>query len=558
MNRELYPANVLWRITITFLACLSLILCISIAFVPSAAKASQPSDTYNAIITAILLSSQTLPDLSGLNLSGLNLSGISQLSYSPQTAASSYKQNSLFSDDLSLLRTLSAAYYNPLPALYLSPLNPFSLSSANPSLSSALLNRTAASQVSSSVNRSSGNLPSVNQSTLGLILPSQANLQPLNRAYPASIQGGYSFSPISYPDLLNQAPSLYRASSATVAGYQTPGSLPYGLGAAGITSPFAPFTPFFTGVTAAQPHAIINGGLISWPPPATRRIAAVASLVLANPTQGMYCWDPAGWLSAGFQVNIWGANKPVRAQSFDNRGFLLDAVPTFSVDPTGQAGSMTLLRADNLLFEGLINAAGPADYLTTVTVDTASTVTVMHRRNATCDVCHPTPPGHIANPATWGKCNTCHVLANVIHVHAYNAYIDVGDCYQCHPTGCLSGLHGQIGLWCTNCHGSLLDAPNGQMKVSGQLGKPYCADCHDQQHSENLPALYMDSAGHGGVWCVNCHGATHVEYVKPFGYKPLGYNNCEACHTVQAAVSWMGPNCGVCHGSSVSPHLVDR
>jgi len=558
MTREPYPAAVPCRINKTVFVYLLLILIASIALVHSPVEASQPSDTYDALIAAILFNSLASPNFP-------NLYNLNQTYYYPQ-ATSIYQRNATSSDGISLLNTLSAAYYNPSLAFYLSL-----LPSANPS--SSLLNRSSASSLSangsfSPVNQFSTNPLSAN--LLSVNLPSsQTNLQLLNRSRSSSLQGGYSLSPISNNpilgsngiDFLNPALASTRASSANFFNPAITGTPLYGLGANVLNSPFAPlapFTPFFAGALAAQPYATINGRLINWATPGTRRIAAVASLVLANPTYGMYCWDPVFWSDAGFQVKIWGPNKPVRAQSFDDRGFLLDAIPTFSVEPTGQVGTMTLLRADVHLYEGLINAAGAADYLTTVTVDTASTLAVTHRRNATCDVCHPTPPGHIANPATWGNCNSCHVLADVIHVHAYNAYIDIGDCYQCHPTECLSGFHGQRGIWCTNCHGNLADAVNGQMKVTGQLGKPYCADCHDQKHSENLPLLYMDSVGHGGVWCINCHGATHVEYVRPFGYQPLGYNNCESCHMVQAAVSWMGPNCGICHGSSVSPHLVDR
>ena len=155
------------------------------------------------------------------------------------------------------------------------------------------------------------------------------------------------------------------------------------------------------------------------------------------------------------------------------------------------------------LYEGSIDTSGGAgDYLTTVTVDAASATAVIRRRNFTCDACHATPPGHIANPANWGNCNLCHNLSSEIHIHAYKADIAVDDCYQCHPTGSLNSVHSQqVGMWCTDCHGTLLDAPNNQMNISGQLGLPHCADCHDSQHSENLPALFVDSVRHGGLWC---------------------------------------------------------
>lgn len=553
MNREPYPADVLCRIGMPFFIYLLLSLITSVAFVPGPAKASQPSSTYDPLILSLLFNSVALPR------AGLPY-------YYPLLAAPNYQRNNTSFDGISLLRTSNAGVSYPSG-------NP-ALPSANQSSSNSLLASLASSNPLFAGLISSNPLLAASTSSNWLLAAStssQINSQLLNRSRSSSIQGGYYFpssNPSSNPpgntNLLNLTlASIPTRASATNFFYPATtgitGISPYGLGAAPLNSPLAPFaplTPFFARTLAAQPFATINGSLVNWSTPGTRRIASVASLVLANPTYGMYCWDPVGWLAGGFQVTIWGPDKPVRAQSFDDQGYLLDAIPTFSVQPTGQTGTMTLLNPDVLLYEGQIHAAGPADYLTTVTVDTASTVAVTHRRNATCDACHPTPPGHIADPSTWGKCNNCHILGDVIHVHAYNAGIAIGDCYQCHPTDCLSGYHGQIGLWCTNCHGNLADAINGQMKVTGQLGKPYCADCHDDQHSENLPSLFVDSVGHGGVWCINCHGATHVEYVKPFGYKPLGYNNCDACHKVQASVSWMGPNCGICHGSSVSPHLV--
>lgn len=277
-----------------------------------------------------------------------------------------------------------------------------------------------------------------------------------------------------------------------------------------------------------------------------------AALVLANPEYGMYCFDPSTWLNNGYAVGIWCTKIPIRAQSLDKRGRLLDDVPTYSVNPTGETGVMTLYDSSISLFRVPIDASSPADYLVTVTVDSVSTVATAKRRNATCDSCHQSPPGHIAVSLTWGKCHDCHNLGDKLHKHAYNAGIAIDNCYRCHPSGCLSGAHGQLGIWCTPCHGTLEDAINDSMKISGQLGKPLCADCHDQDHSEPAGALFYESAGHGGVWCINCHDATHVELSQP-----LGLNDCKLCHTVQPNIPWMGPNCALCHESSYSPHYVN-
>lgn len=276
-----------------------------------------------------------------------------------------------------------------------------------------------------------------------------------------------------------------------------------------------------------------------------------AELVLANPDYGMYCWDPPSWIDGGYRVGIWCYKIPIRAQSLDKRGRLFDEAPGFTVEPTGESGLMELIDSSISLYRGFINADAPNEYLVTVVVDSASTVAIAKRRNASCDVCHPTPPGHISVEMTWGNCHECHNLGDKLHRHAYNAYIPIDKCYTCHPSGCLSGSHGQRGIWCTHCHGTLEDAAYGRMKISGQLGKPLCADCHDPIHSEPGGELFVNSSGHGGIWCINCHGATHVELSQP-----VGLNNCIYCHTVQANIKWMGPNCALCHGSSFSPHFV--
>jgi hypothetical protein len=318
-------------------------------------------------------------------------------------------------------------------------------------------------------------------------------------------------------------------------------------------SALAPFTYFFSN-PQNQPYAFANGDLINLPVIEAKTIAANSTLILANATSGMYCCDPIAWLEAGLQGGgIWEKSLRLCAQSIDRQGFLLAVAPAFSVQTTGQTGTMSLARSDLLLYEGIINFEGSTDYQITIATDKAVTTSIIHIRNATCDSCHPVPPAHIASSTSWGKCNICHNLSNVIHVHAYKAKIAVNDCYRCHPIGYLSGAHSQIGLGCADCHGNLEDAANNRMKISGQLGEPHCADCHDQQHSENPAALYVDSAGHGGIWCINCHGPIHAAE----SVRPLGYNNCQVCHAMQVhQPPHVGTNCKACHNSSTSPHLV--
>jgi len=326
------------------------------------------------------------------------------------------------------------------------------------------------------------------------------------------------------------------------------GQLPTGIGYNGnIASPVS--TPSWNYVSNSGSYT--SG--TSDPYANTIRVSAVleASLVLANPEFGMYCVDPTSWKNAGYNLGIWCTKIPIRAQSLDKQGRLYDEAPGFSVDVTAETGIMEVFDSAVSLYRGIITAANPASYLVTVVVDAASTVTEARRRSAACDACHLTPPGHISKKLTRGNCRKSHRHTDKMHRHAYNAYIPIDKCYTCHPTGCLSGVHGQSGVWCTACHGTLEDAANGRMKLTGQLGKPQCKDCHDSMHSELGSDLFVDSTGHGGIWCINCHGPTHVELAQP-----LGLNNCTTCHTVQASIRWMGPNCARCHGSSSSPHFV--
>jgi hypothetical protein len=119
-------------------------------------------------------------------------------------------------------------------------------------------------------------------------------------------------------------------------------------------------------------------------------------------------------------------------------------------------------------------------------------------------------------------------------------------CYMCHPgsvTQCLRGpmgnaldASGKPEMNCQSCHGGM--AAVGNPGRIGWLNQPTCQSCHhdgkreisslsasgtlnvwaDQRFASNAntPAagfnLYRFSAGHGGLQCESCHGATHAEY----------------------------------------------
>ena len=126
-------------------------------------------------------------------------------------------------------------------------------------------------------------------------------------------------------------------------------------------------------------------------------------------------------------------------------------------------------------------------------------------------------------------------------------------CYRCHPgseTKCLRGVmgnavatDGSMAIQCQNCHGSMSDV--GSSSRTGWLNEPTCQQCHTGTATRNSGAirfasvfdssgqprvaadstfatssgapapglsLYRFSAGHGGLQCSACHGATHAEY----------------------------------------------
>lgn len=262
---------------------------------------------------------------------------------------------------------------------------------------------------------------------------------------------------------------------------------------------------------------------------------------------GEYCYDPASWLNAGYNVGIWGYNLPIRAQGIDSRGHTVSTTFTWSA-PGGMGGEMSA-GGGSSVYNATPGTDSNLNY--TVTADGTTANGTISRHDATCTQCHTTPPGHIADSANWGKCHDCHNLGNVIHPHAFNAGIAVDDCYKCHPMNCFADdLHGNnpINLWCTDCHGDLADSVAGTFKVSGMAGKPLCADCHDASHSES--GLYTDDVGHGGLLCASCHGAPHRVLAVVM--------TCAECHPEQPNDNNMGPDCAQCHVSSTSPHDVRK
>jgi hypothetical protein len=147
-------------------------------------------------------------------------------------------------------------------------------------------------------------------------------------------------------------------------------------------------------------------------------------------------------------------------------------------------------------------------------------------------------------------------------------------CYRCHPSPCYSGIHQNKfpndAIGCVTCHGTMIDAANGQMKVPGQLGFPTCQDCHISAQGQPVPyatntgVQYKSSVGHGRartglpkVLCITCHNSMHME-TKPMTWGDGVNNNCQVCHKNKPTNTNMGPVCGNCHDNSFDPHWVTK
>lgn len=177
-------------------------------------------------------------------------------------------------------------------------------------------------------------------------------------------------------------------------------------------------------------------------------------------------------------------------------------------------------------------------------------------------------------------------LTEVLH-KKHAAVIETGTtadreaCYNCHPgsvTKCLRGAMGNAGMQCQNCHGSM--AQVGATGRKGWIDEPGCGNCHtgtavkfagqirqrdafsyvggplrppaDPRFATASNALYKASAGHGGLACEACHGATHAEYPSSHVNDNLmvtrlqGHTGtlaeCSTCHASLSRSSTAGPH----------------
>jgi hypothetical protein len=228
-----------------------------------------------------------------------------------------------------------------------------------------------------------------------------------------------------------------------------------------------------------------------------------------------------------------------------------------------------------------------------------------------------------ANAGRPVRCQSCHAdalrgdpgkpgrLSLSAAVHGFHAlYLTdrgAGACQACHPadprgaTRMLRGIHNEIELDCTNCHGVLEDHALGLLQAESQAGKqqarklmrlirpgtaeslasvpprqawfgqPDCLYCHagfqppdtDQtapgQRTSRAEDLFRMRSDDAGIRCAACHGAPHALYparnpygagrdiIAPRQYQqspyPMGSNkNCKVCHTVDMSEEIHHPN----------------
>ena len=219
-----------------------------------------------------------------------------------------------------------------------------------------------------------------------------------------------------------------------------------------------------------------------------------------------------------------------------------------------------------------------------------------------CQSCHLDPISGIeAKP---GLLN----LSAAIHgFHAnYLTEKEVGACLACHPsspdghTQSLRGIHNEIGLDCTSCHGNLEDHALSLLVAEEKAGKtgakrlmkhlvptrvdstshikprspwinePDCLNCHidfNQPETDETFNLWTKSAEQlyrlrtddVGIMCQACHGSAHAVYpatniygnkrdnIQPLQYQgnpyPIGSNkNCKVCHTIDMDEEMHHPN----------------
>ncbi len=220
-----------------------------------------------------------------------------------------------------------------------------------------------------------------------------------------------------------------------------------------------------------------------------------------------------------------------------------------------------------------------------------------------CQHCHSVQPP--AETPSTGQLN----LSAAIHGF-HSAFLKgqgAESCSRCHPssptgaTQSLRGIHNEIGLDCTSCHGSLEEHAISLLKGEAEQGhnqasvllehlqqnvatatdeitprqpwvnQPDCLNCHLEfeqpendstfnQWTQTTEELYRNRTDESGsLFCAACHSSPHGVYpaangygeqvhnIQPLQYQdntlPIGSNlNCAVCHTVEMEDEMHHPN----------------
>lgn len=219
-----------------------------------------------------------------------------------------------------------------------------------------------------------------------------------------------------------------------------------------------------------------------------------------------------------------------------------------------------------------------------------------------CQICHPDPRGEQGNPA---------LLSLSAAMHGFHAAFLKGRgadaCFFCHQDGVphgatrfFRGIHNELGLDCTTCHGVMEDQALSLLLAEKQAGKkraatriarlqpkgvrslaelkprrawinqPDCLGCHVDfappdsstafnQWTASEAELFRRRTDNLGIPCAACHNSPHAIYpttnpydaerdnIIPRQYQgnpyPLGANrNCALCHTKEMKEEMHHPN----------------
>lgn len=280
----------------------------------------------------------------------------------------------------------------------------------------------------------------------------------------------------------------------------------------------------------------------------------IVNRIFSSGRSSVFYVDPVRWTKAGYSPNISSREVILKAQAVNLHGYKMAGEFDYKIG--NESGVMVALDPENFIYQKTLKLpSGEHEYRITHKGLTVSGKLIIEPFK--CDTCHQKPPGHIADPPKWGKCNTCHNLGVKVHRHAVEkAKISQDNCTICHSQREYENdIHETKGLWCVDCHGSLRESLSGRFRITGQAGKPNCSECHDKKYGTNRN-IFGDSLGHGGMLCLNCHNSAH-RTMKPVHLGDAINNNCSGCHSTQPDRPKKGRTCGNCHKTGWDPHLVE-